>query len=525
MEGFIYYIVFFGLLCSALCDEEITRSHFPDGFLFGTATSSYQIEGAVLEDGRGPSNWDVFTHIPGNIADGLNADVADDHYHLWKDDVELMHSLGVNAYRFSISWSRILPRGRFGEINHSGILFYNKLIDSLLLHGIEPFVTLSHNDVPHELEKRYKSWLSPLIQDDFAYFADICFRSFGNRVKYWATINEPVLFTKFAYVNGTYPPHRCSPPFGNCSAGNSDIEPLVVIHNMILSHTKATQIYRKHYQPEQGGYIGIVVDAMWYESYKDDVQTRAAVNRAFAFDIAWILDPLIHGDYPIEMRQYFGGDLPTFSAEESNKLKDGLDFIGINHYTSCYIKDCIYSSCDPVNRRPISGYLHRTQERDGVLIGEQTAMPLFSVVPYGMEKIIDFLKTRYNNKPMFVTENGYPGNDPLESVNDLVHDMKRVEYHKSYLASLARAIERGADVRGYFIWSLMDNFEWASGYTMKLGLHYVDFHTLKRMPKLSAKWYKKFLRNGTARINEDIKENPTRKNWMFQSGYVEKNSL
>ncbi|KAK9131690.1 hypothetical protein Scep_011218 [Stephania cephalantha] len=208
----------------------------------------YQIEGAVFEDGKGLNNWDVFAHIPGNIRNGDNADVADDHYHRYDEDIELMHLMGVNSYRFSISWSRILPRGRFGDVNQKGITFYNNLIDNLLKKEIEPFVTLHHFDIPQELDDQYGSWLSPLIQDDFTYFAETCFRSFGDRVKYWVTFNEPNHFTNFAYKNGLFAPGRCSPPFGNCSQGNSEVEPLIVMHNIVLSHVKATKIYRDHYQ-------------------------------------------------------------------------------------------------------------------------------------------------------------------------------------------------------------------------------------------------------------------------------------
>ncbi|KAL5730163.1 beta-glucosidase [Ranunculus cassubicifolius] len=337
-----------------------------------------------------------------------------------------------------------------------------------------------------------------LFREDFLFFAELCFKTFGDKVKYWVTINEPVLFTKFAYLYGIYPPGRCSVPFGNCSSGNSLKEPLIVIHNMILSHTKVTEAYRKYYKPKQGGHIGIVVDAIMFEPYRDNDISCDASNRAFAFDAAWVLDPLIHGNYPPEMHLYLGEDLPVFSADESNKMKDSLDFIGLNHYSSLYAKDCIHSACTPQDSHAISGYVHLTGERDGDFIGEKTAMPQFYVVPNGMERIIGHMKARYGNKPTFVTENGYPDNGlPSEGRDELLHDIKRVKYHKSYLASLARAIEGGADVRGYFVWSLIDNFEWTSGYSLRFGLHYVDFETLERKPKLSAKWYRDFLSNGT----------------------------
>ncbi|XXG71720.1 hypothetical protein AAC387_Pa07g0982 [Persea americana] len=250
--------------------EQISRGLFPDGFLFGTASSSYQFEGAILEDGKSLSNWDIFSHKPGNIKSGENVDIADDHYHLYMDDIELMHSLGVNSYRFSISWARILPGGRTGDINPAGIMFYNKLIDALLLRGIHPFVTLNHFDIPQVLEDRYGSWLSSQMQEEFVYFAEICFRELGDRVKLWATFNEPNVVAKYGYLMGTYPPGRCSAPFGNCSDGNSDIEPFVAAHNIILSHAKAVYNYRKHYQSKQGGRIGIVVHAVMYEPLKEE---------------------------------------------------------------------------------------------------------------------------------------------------------------------------------------------------------------------------------------------------------------
>ncbi|GJN02361.1 hypothetical protein PR202_ga19703 [Eleusine coracana subsp. coracana] len=285
-----------GLLPYALA---VNRGDFPPNFLFGTSTSAYQIEGAYLEGNRGLSNWDVFAHKKGTIEDGSNGDTADDHYHRYMEDIELIHSLGVNSYRFSIAWTRILPRGRFGHINPDGVAFYDALIDALLQKGIEPFVTICHYDIPQELETRYGGWLSPEIQKDFGYFADACFKMFGDRVKFWTTFNQPNLFIKFSYMDGWYPPGRCSQPFGNCAFGNSSIEPYIAGHNMILSHATAVSIYKRR---------------------------------------------------------------------------------------------------------------------------------------------------------------------------------------------------KGADVRGYFVWSLLDDFEWTSGYTLRFGLYHVDFETLKRTPKLSAKWYRDFLK-------------------------------
>ncbi|GAB4846366.1 hypothetical protein Ancab_025372 [Ancistrocladus abbreviatus] len=382
-------------------EDKISRSMFPDAFLFGTSTSAYQIEGAYLEDGKTLNNWDVFTHIPGNIENGDNGDVADDDYHRYMYDIEVMESIGVNAYRFSISWSRILPSGKVGGVNPYGIRFYNKIIDNLLLKGIEPFVTINHHDIPQELEERYEGWLNPLMQEDFVHLAKTCFENFGDRVKYWITINEPNLLADMAYLRGWYPPARCSEPFGNCSAGNSDVEPLIAVHNMLLSHARAAKLYHQQFKAKQGGSIGIVANAFMYEPFRDNENDRQAVRRKLAFDVAWIFDPLIYGDYPLEMRKYDGKELPKFSQEETQLVKGSLDFIGINHYSSLYAMDCLHFPCTAIYDRAIAGYVGVTGERDGKLIGERTGMPRFFVVPRGMEKIMDYVKRRYPTMPIF----------------------------------------------------------------------------------------------------------------------------
>ncbi|TYI78012.1 hypothetical protein E1A91_D06G181200v1 [Gossypium mustelinum] len=233
------------LLCYPVCLQgNPNASPFPSNFLFGTASSSYQFEGAFLSDGKGLNNWDVFTHKPGNIMDGSNGDTAVDHYHLYQEDLDLMQDIGVNSYRFSISWARILPKGRFGSVNKAGIHHYNKLINSLLLKGIQPFVSLTHYDIPQELENRYGAWLSSQVQEDFKYHADICFKYFGDRVKYWTTFNEPNVAVIRGYRSGIYPPSRCSSSFGNCSNGDSVKEPFIAAHNIILSHAAAVDVYR-----------------------------------------------------------------------------------------------------------------------------------------------------------------------------------------------------------------------------------------------------------------------------------------
>ncbi|XP_024959693.1 beta-glucosidase 18-like [Cynara cardunculus var. scolymus] len=493
----------------------IKRSDFPHGFLFGAATSAYQVEGAYLEDAKSLSNWDVFCHsVVGCAEDGDNGDVADDHYHQFTEDIEMMHSLGLKAYRFSISWARILPRGRFGEVNPAGIMFYNKIIDNLILKGIEPFVTIFHNDFPQELEERYGSWLNPEMKEEFVHMAEICFKWFGDRVKYWITINEPNVFTEYAYESGLFPPSRCSEPFGNCVAGNSDVEPLIVMHNLLLAHGMAAKLYHDKFQPKQGGFIGLVMHCYMFEPLTDSELDRNAAKRALAFSIGWSLDPVIFGEYPEEMHEYLGSTLPSFSVDEKNFLKNSMDFIGINHYSTAYTKDCTNSSCSPTANRAIRGFLDIALERDGVPIGEPTGIEGLTVVPRGMGEIVNYIKIRYNNKPMFITENGYASLDVQGArINELVNDVKRVQFHTAYLASLAKSIREGADVRGYFVWSLMDNYEWLHGYDVKFGLYYVDRKTLSRVPKLSAKWYMNFLKNnsdviskGTSRYRRSIQK-------------------
>ncbi|KAG6538609.1 hypothetical protein ZIOFF_003733 [Zingiber officinale] len=417
----------------------------------------------------------------GNIEDGGNGDIADDHYHRFMEDINLMQELGVNSYRFSISWSRVLPSEFSGSI------------------GIQPFVTINHFDIPQELEDRYGSWLSTHIQEDFGYFAEVCFREFGDRVKLWSTLNEPNLFARFAYRDGTFPPGRCSEPCGNCHTGDSKTEPYRAVHNMILSHAVAVDIYRKKYQVKQGGSIGIVVTSKWYEPLTNSTDDCLAAERALSFELLWILDPILLGAYPQPMVEILGSRLPSFTSEEKKLLQSKLDFIGINHYASNYVEDCMFSSCD-LDGYDFDALLLKTGYRNGMLIGDPTAMPTFYVVPRGIENLVLYIMERYKNIPMYITENGY-AQESKGTYEELLNDTQRIKFMSSYLKFLHSAMRfmvssmhgKGADVRGYFCWSLLDNFEWAHGYTVKFGLYHVDFQMLRRTAKLSVNWYKKFL--------------------------------
>ncbi|KAL0406829.1 UNVERIFIED_CONTAM: Beta-glucosidase 18 [Sesamum latifolium] len=469
-------------ISSAQEQVDIKRSDFPHGFLFGAATSAYQIEGGFHEDGKGLSNWDVYCRTQGNIVDGTSGDIANDHYHRYMEDIEIIHSLGLTAYRFSISWSRVLP-------------------------SVQPFVTIFHNEYPQELEDRFGGWLSPVMQEEFVHLSETCFKHFADRVQYWMTMNEPNILARATYEMGLAPPVRCSPPFGHCAGGNSDVEPLIAMHNMLLAHAKAAKLYHEQYKSKVNGVIGITVCAYMKIPLREIEDDTEAANRALAFNVAWMLDPLVFGDYPPEMKRYHGSELPSFSSEERELLRDSIDFIGINHYGTLYAKDCIHSSCicnDSIytqgSDRPISGFVYATGERNSITIGEPTGAALSFVVPKGMEDIVNYMKERYHNKPMFVTENGYSSPGSEDDIYE--HDVKRIHYHQSYLASLAQAVRNGADVRGYFTWRLTDNFEWLSGYTLKFGIYRIDPQTLNRIPKLSATWYRDFLSNSSLGVAE-----------------------
>ncbi|XP_057433800.1 beta-glucosidase 46-like isoform X3 [Lotus japonicus] len=424
--------------------SESNRSHrtpLPTQFLFGTASSSYQYEGAYLSDGKGLSNWDVFTHkTPGGIIDGSNGDIAVDQYHRYLEDVDLMEAINVNSYRFSISWARVLPKGRFGVVNWAGISYYNRLIDALLLKGIQPFVTLSHNEFPQELEDRYGSWLSTKSREDFEYYADLCFKSFGDRVKYWATFNEPDKVATYGYRQGLGPPSRCSNTFGNCNEGDSEKEPFVVAHNIILSHAIAVDLYRTKYQNVQGGRIGIIVSADWYEPISNSTADKLAAERARSFTLNWCLDPIIFGKYPTDMQKVLGNILPEFSSNDKEKLERGLDFIGINHYASYYVKDCIYSMCEPG-----PGITKTEGSYQLSPIGEPIPIDSKYVYPQGMEKMVTYVKNRYNNTPMFISENdcftGYSALDnPNNTEEEYLNDFNRKDYMAGHLDALMEAI-------------------------------------------------------------------------------------
>eukprot|EP01018_Ginkgo_biloba_P033145 Gb_41722 [translate_table: standard] len=458
--------------------QHLSRRTFPPGFVFGTASAAYQYEGAAREGGRGPSIWDTFSHTPGKIDGGSNGDVAVDEYHRYKEDVKIMKRMGVDAYRFSISWSRILPKGSLkGGINKEGVAYYNRLINQLLKNGIKPFITLFHWDLPQALEDEYGGILSSNIVKDYAAFAEVCFREYGDRVKHWITLNEPYSYASGGYDIGTFAPGRCSSYIGNCSAGNSATEPYIVAHNLLLAHAAAVHIYKKKYQMVQKGSIGITIVTHWMLPYSKAFQDKRAAGRALDF-------------------MFVDARLPKFSKLQSRLLKGSYDFVGLNYYTSRYAAN----NPKPPNPHETDyaqdSRVNLTTERNGVSIGPRAGSDWLYVYPPGIRDLLKYTKDRYNNPPVFITENGIDEfNNNRLSLKESLNDTWRIDYYEKHLSYVRKAIRDGSDVHGYFAWSLLDNFEWANGYTVRFGIYYVDYkHNLTRYPKASAHWFRRFLK-------------------------------
>ncbi len=461
-----------------------TSRNFPPHFVWGTATSAYQIEGGHNADGKGPSIWDAFCEIPGRVAKGESGKVACDHYHRMREDVELMASLGMKAYRFSISWPRLMPTGRMenGGVNEEGVQFYSDLIDALLEHGIEPWVTLYHWDLPLALQMEHDGWLNPQIADDFENYARLCFERFGDRVSNWITLNEPWVVAILGYGQGMFAPGR-----------RSDSEPYLAAHQLLRAHAKSVHCYRSEFAHQQGQ-IGISNNCDWREPLTDSAEDREAAERALLFYVGWFADPIFKsGDYPEVMRERVGERLPRFTEEESKALLGSADFFGLNHYTTMFAAEA--RTGDGEKAVYGNGGISEDQEVD-LSVDPSWALTEFkwAVVPWGCRKLLGWLSARYQSPEIVITENGCAMRDEVGSDGN-VDDQDRLQFYRGYLEACHQAIEDGANLGGYFAWSLMDNFEWASGYQLRFGLVHVDRETLARTPKSSARWYSQVVRD------------------------------
>jgi beta-galactosidase len=455
------------------------KTKFPDGFVWGTATSSYQIEGAVKEDGRGPSIWDKFSHTKNKIANNENGDVACDHYHLYKDDIALMKELGVSAYRFSIAWPRIFPDAS-GTANPKGLEFYSTLVDEVIKAGLVPYVTLYHWDLPQWVQDSPDSsgWLKPGSNVTFYYvqYADVIFKTLGDRVKHWITFNEPWVTSWLGYGKGVHAPGIKSPGSGAYQ----------VAHNQILAHVRAVDLYRNKYK-EQGGVIGITLNSDFKQPASNRSGDVDAAQRAQLFQLAWFADPVFKGDYPDVMKDLAGDRLPRFTDEEKKLLKANRpDFFGLNHYTTQLVAKPAMTS---------GGTWEKDQQaqlsEDACWVQGQSGW-LYNV-PWGLRKLLNWIDDRYDGPAIVITENGAsdPHDVKARDATEAYNDEYRQNFTMGYIAELWKAITFDkVNVTGYFLWSLMDNFEWADGYTPRFGLVYVDFKTLQRTPKGSFDKYK-----------------------------------
>ena len=470
---------------------------FPQGFLWGAATASYQIEGAVEADGRGPSIWDVFSHTPGRTFNGETGDVADDHYRRLEEDLDLMARLGLRAYRFSVAWPRIQPEGR-GAPNQAGLDFYRRLVDGLRQRGIEPALTLYHWDLPQPLEDA-GGWPVRETAERFAEYAGIVGRALGDSVKFWITVNEPWVAAWIGYATGRHAP------------GRTDIgQALAAGHHLLLGHGLAVRQLRSVVGGDAR--VGITLNLSPVHVHGESAADRRAqqlvdgnLNRLF-------LDPVFKGRYPEDMAEHYANRKPGLSVVQAGDLEtisQPTDFLGINYYSPRNVVS-VESLRDGV---AAAGFAHRAGQpgspaaQDRALsedLGAADVWPLqyqttamgWTIEPDAFHELLVRVHREYGPRPLYVTENGMAVDDYADPDGRVI-DHPRIGYLDGHLRAARRAIADGADLRGYFVWSLLDNFEWALGYSKRFGLVYIDYPTQRRTPKASFDWYRQVIaRNG-----------------------------
>ena len=441
---------------------------FPPDFLWGAATSAYQIEGAVHEDGRAPSMWDRFAAMPGTTYQGQTGEVAADHYHHMEEDVALMAQLNLNTYRFSLSWPRILPQGT-GRVNERGLDFYDRLVDTLLASNIRPIATLYHWDLPIALQDR-GGWLIRDTAYAFADYAEVVARRLGDRVDLWLTHNEPWCTSYLSYALGLHAP------------GLHDKQMAVDVgHHVLLSHGLAVPRLRAHLSPQ--AQVGIAIDFYPVYAVDDRPETQLAVKQADAFRNRWFLDPIFRGHYPDDLFTDMGVTPPTIHDDDLAIISTPTDFLGVNYYSRMlvrgrtntrYIKE--EDSYETIERIPGRSYTEMGWE----------------IFPEGLANILTRIHREYDLKALIVTESGAAFDDRWDGY-DGVHDQERIEYLREHIQTVAKVVEQGVPIKGYIVWSFLDNFEWSEGYRKRFGLVYVDYPTQRRIIKDSGYWYASFL--------------------------------
>ena len=450
---------------------------FSENFVWGAATSAYQIEGAVKEDGKGEHIWDVYVKEPGHIYGGHNGNSACDHYHRFREDVSIMKEIGIMAYRFSIDWSRVLPEG-FGSVNESGIAFYDSLINELLKNGIEPYITLHHWELPYEIYKR-GGWMNPQIVEWFGEYARLIAGRFSDRVTHFFTLNEPQCFVGLGYLTGDHAPGIKAPLR----------DTFEMAHNALKAHGRAVQMLRQYgkqkltvgYAPTCGMCYPETENAEDIEAARQALFAMNQDDQNWTWNVSWWSDPVLLGNYPEEGLKRYEPYLPRITDEDMKLIAEPIDVYGQNIYNG----RCIRMGRD--------GMPEEVKRCEGF---PKTAVS-WPVTPEALYWGPRFLYERYR-KPIYITENGMSCHDVV-SIDGKVHDPNRTDFLARYLKELKRAAGE-IDLRGYFHWSLMDNFEWEKGYSERFGLVYVDYQTQKRMKKDSAYWYQDVIQSNGAKL-------------------------
>ena len=470
--------------------DQILYGTFPKGFLWGSATAAFQIEGGWNASGKGKSIWDELTHMLPSLYHHQNADVACDSYHKYKEDVQILKNFGATAYRFSISWPRILPDGTKANINQDGVDYYNNLIDELKRNGIEPIVTLFHWDLPLAF-RSFGGWMNRTMVDLFDDYARVCFETFGAKVKYWITINEPWV------IMVRHPIYMLGRPVLQNKTNFARLQ-FQTMHNLILGHAKVYNTYKKDFE-YQNGHVSLSLNSEWCEPKTDSAQDEGAADKCLQFLLGIFAHPIfVNGDYPDVVKnmtakkseaQGIRSILPSFTADEAKAVKGSYDFFALNHYTT------VLAASKADDPKDFGANVEQSKDPNWPLTGAYR----FRKVPWGLRKLLKYIKDNYGNPAVYISENGCVApNEINKTLPARLKDDFRVDFLRRYTNEVLKAIKLdGVNVKGYMAWTLMDNFEWGEGYTTPFGLHFVNFSDPERtrIPKESAKFLKQLIKD------------------------------